>query len=125
MKFVILVLCFSGIYALTDIKIETTKKSPIACTRTAKLGDKVSVHYVLSLEDGEEIDTSLDKEKPLTLTLGHGQVIKGFEMGILGMCFAEERRVTIPPHLGYGDKLKFFIVFCFVLLHEKFVLYFK
>jgi len=81
-----------------------TKKSPIACTRTAKLGDKVSVHYVVSLENGEEIDTSLDKDKPLTLTLGQGQMIKGFELGILGMCFAEERRVTIPPHLAYGDK---------------------
>ena len=103
----IFALCVAGVYALDDIKIETTKKSPIACTRTAKLGDKVSVQYVLSLENGEEIDTSLDKDKPLTLTLGQGQVIKGFELGILGMCFAEERRVTIPPHLAYGDKVHF------------------
>ena len=105
---IIFVFFFAATHGLDDIKIEVTKKSPVACTRTAKLGDKVSVHYVLSLENGEEIDTSLDKDKPLTLTLGQGQVIKGFELGILGMCFAEERRVTIPPHLAYGDKVHFF-----------------
>lgn len=98
------ILALDGLYAQQNVKIEVTKKSPVACTRNAKMGDKVFVHYVLSLENGEEIDTSLDKGKPLDLTLGRGSVIKGFEQGILGMCFAEERRVTIPPHLGYGDR---------------------
>ena len=105
MKTFIVLVLIAGVYAQENVKIETTKKSPIACTRTAKMGDRVSVQYVLSLENGEEIDTSLDKDRPLTITLGQGQVIKGFEQGILGMCFAEERRVTIPPHLGYGDKV--------------------
>ena len=118
--FIVFVLIAAGVYAQENVKIETTKKSPIACTRTAKMGDRVSVQYVLSLENGEEIDTSLDKDRPLTITLGQGQVIKGFEQGILGMCFAEERRVTIPPHLGYGDKVhhhqhEIFLKTCWVL----------
>ncbi len=53
------------------------------------------------MEDGTEFDSSLNR-KPLTLTLGSGQVIKGWEQGLLNMCESEKRKLIIPPSLGYG-----------------------
>ena len=47
---------------------------------------------------------SLDSGKPFDFQLGIGQVIAGWEQGLLEMCVGEKRKLTIPPHLGYGDK---------------------
>lgn len=47
---------------------------------------------------------SLDREQPFSFQLGVGQVIKGWDEGLKGMCVGERRKLTIPPKLGYGDK---------------------
>lgn len=68
----------------------------------AKAGDKVSVHYTGMLTDGKVFDSSIPRGKPFTLTLGAGQVIAGWEVGLEGMQVGEKRKLTIPPNMGYG-----------------------
>jgi peptidylprolyl isomerase len=71
----------------------------------AKTGDKVFVHYVGRLySDGTQFDSSYDRGEPISLTLGNGEVIKGWEEGIAGMKVGEKRELLIPPDLAYGDR---------------------
>ncbi len=67
------------------------------------VGDAVAVHYTGWLADGTEFDSSLGGE-PFTFVLGSGQVIRGWEEGILGMSPGDQRRLIIPPDLAYGEQ---------------------
>jgi len=67
-------------------------------------GKQVSVHYTGMLEDGKKFDSSRDKNSPLTFTIGIGQVIKGWDEGIMSMKVGGKRKLTIPPDLGYGQR---------------------
>ena len=67
-----------------------------------KSGDLVSVHYVLALQDGTVIQNSKDFGTPFQFVLGAGEVIPGFEQGVVGMKVGGVRTITIPPELGYG-----------------------
>ena len=68
---------------------------------TAKVGDTVQVHYTGSLEDGSVFDTSVERE-PLQFTIGQGQMIPGFEQGVIGMQLGESKTITIPADQAYG-----------------------
>jgi peptidylprolyl isomerase/FKBP-type peptidyl-prolyl cis-trans isomerase FkpA len=68
----------------------------------AKVGDNIVVNYVGTLTDGTKFDSSIDRNKPFPYTLGQNQVIKGWELGLLGMKVGEKRRLTIPSELAYG-----------------------
>ena len=68
----------------------------------ADIGMSVSVHYTGKLEDGTVFDSSVPRGQPFTFTLGAGQVIKGWDLGVEGMTVGEKRNLVIPPHLGYG-----------------------
>ena len=83
-----------------DLKIEIEKQGT---GEGAKRGDTVSVNYIGSFIDGTEFDNSYKRESPISLTLGEGQVIRGWEEGLLGMKVGEKRKLTIPPSLGYGE----------------------
>ena len=68
-------------------------------------GKQVAVHYVgVAWSSGSEFDNSYDRGEPLVFGLGARQVIQGWDSGIAGMKVGGRRRITIPPHLGYGAR---------------------
>jgi len=69
----------------------------------AQVGKSVSVHYTGKLKDGTVFDSSIQRGVPFTFFLGRGQVIKGWDAGLVGMKVGEKRKLTIPPGLAYGD----------------------
>jgi peptidylprolyl isomerase len=71
----------------------------------ASPGSTVSAHYVgVAHSTGEEFDASWNRDAPLDFRLGVGMVISGWDSGITGMRVGGRRRLTIPPHLAYGDR---------------------
>jgi peptidylprolyl isomerase len=69
-----------------------------------KPGDRLRVHYVGTLDDGTEFDSSRKAGRtPFVFELGKGHVIKGWEQGMVGMQVGELRKLVIPPELAYGD----------------------
>lgn len=84
-------------------KVKTETKTEGTGAQTAA-GDTVSVLYTGMLEDGTVFDQNINRDQPLTFTLGQGKVIRGWEEGILGMKVGEKRTLIIPPELGYGDQ---------------------
>jgi FKBP-type peptidyl-prolyl cis-trans isomerase len=68
-----------------------------------KKGRPVTVHYTGWLTTGEKFDSSVDRDEPFTFTLGAGQVIGGWDLGVATMRIGDKVKLTIPPHLGYGE----------------------
>jgi FKBP-type peptidyl-prolyl cis-trans isomerase len=67
-------------------------------------GKTVAVHYTGTLTDGTKFDSSVDRGQPIEFVLGTGQVIKGWEQGILGMKVGGKRHLVIPPDMAYGER---------------------
>lgn len=108
LSFVLLILMAEDITKDTSRKIEN--------------GDTISVNYVGKLEDGTIFDTSVKEVaveaeiynqmrnyEPLTFTIGEGQMIKGFDEGVVGMQVGEEKTLTIPPEEAYGEYREEFV----------------
>ena len=70
----------------------------------AVAGKTVTVNYVGTLTDGTNFDASADHGQPFTFMLGAGNVIKGWDTGVVGMKVGGKRKLTIPPELAYGDQ---------------------
>ena len=70
----------------------------------ATKGQRVSVHYTGWLENGTKFDSSKDRDEPFEFNLGAGQVIRGWDEGVAGMKPGGKRKLTLPPHLAYGDR---------------------
>lgn len=86
-----------------DLEIKVTKS--VNCDRKTDVGDRIHVHYKGTLQsDGSEFDSSYRRTEPFAFILGRGQVIKGWDEGLLDMCIGEARTLTIPPELGYGSR---------------------
>ena len=69
----------------------------------AKTGDTVAVHYTGWLQDGTQFDSSRGRS-PFEFKLGAGAVIKGWDEGVAGIKVGGQRKLFIPPALGYGDR---------------------
>ncbi len=85
----------SGVVEKTDLVVGTGAE--------AVAGDTLTVHYTGWLADGTKFDSSYDRGTPFTFRLGVGQVIKGWDQGLVGMKVGGKRRLIIPPSLGYGS----------------------
>lgn len=85
---------------VTELKVEDIK---LGTGPEAASGSSVTVNYIGRLTDGKIFDTSLQQgRKPFEFTVGGGQVIKGWDEGLLGMKVGGQRRLIIPPDKGYG-----------------------
>ena len=122
---VILVVLFAGVYYFTrdkdsipnteDLSVITNTTNTTMTTEgltietiregsgaSAMNGQVVLVDYTGSLPDGTIFDSSIPRGKPFMVHLGAGEVIRGWDLGLLGMKVGEERKLTIAPELGYG-----------------------
>lgn len=85
----------------SGLKVATLKEGS---GRVAANGMKIKVKYTGWLENGKKFDSSLKRNKPFELKLGAGQVIKGWEEGLIGMKPGERRQLIIPANLAYGSR---------------------
>lgn len=100
--FCVFVLAFLGSQiSANELKINIVLEGAGA---KAENGMQISVHYEGRLRDGTVFDGSKPRGAPFSFVLGVGQVIKGWDSGILGMKEGEKRVLTIPPELGYGAR---------------------
>ncbi|KAF8726519.1 hypothetical protein AX14_007764 [Amanita brunnescens Koide BX004] len=79
------------------------REATVGSGPAAKKGNTVSMRYIGKLQNGKVFDQNT-KGKPFTFRLGQGEVIKGWDEGIVGMHVGGERKLTIPAHLAYGKK---------------------
>ena len=88
-------------FAPPTVKIEDLV---IGSGAEAQIGDTLQVHYTGWLLDGTQFDSSRERNQPIEFTLGEGEVIAGWEKGLIGMRVGGKRRLTIPPSLGHGSR---------------------
>jgi FKBP-type peptidyl-prolyl cis-trans isomerase FkpA len=103
----------SGLFTNSNNKQDTTmqkqsdqvqaKDTTVGTGDVAVAGKQVTVNYTGVFSDGKVFDSSVGKV-PFTFTLGAGQVIKGWDIGVEGMKVGGKRILIIPPQFGYGDK---------------------
>jgi peptidylprolyl isomerase len=76
----------------------------VGAGQSPQSGQEVTVHYTGTLEDGTKFDSSLDRGQPFKFKIGLGQVIKGWDEGVMTMKVGGKRKLVIPPQLGYGRR---------------------
>ena len=67
-------------------------------------GKQVKVHYTGTLENGKKFDSSVDRNEPFVFVIGVGQVISGWDEGVMSMKVGGKRKLIIPSKLGYGAR---------------------
>ncbi|XP_003964936.1 peptidyl-prolyl cis-trans isomerase FKBP10 [Takifugu rubripes] len=86
-----------------DDLIVEVKEVPDGCTRRSAVGDYIRYHYNGSFQDGTAFDSSYQRNSTYNTYIGLGYVIQGMDKALQGLCVGEKRRITIPPHLAYGE----------------------
>jgi len=87
----------------SSMELQSTDET-VGTGAEAVAGKSVTVNYTGTLTDGTKFDSSYDRNQPFTFTLGGGQVIKGWDQGVVGMKVGGKRKLVIPPSLGYGSQ---------------------
>lgn len=88
-----------NVFDINGVKVEVISEGS---GNEVKPGDTVSIHYTGFLTDGTKFDSSVDRNMPFETKIGVGQVIKGWDMGVVGMKKGEKRKLTIPSDFAYG-----------------------
>lgn len=86
-------------FDVNGVKIEVLSEGK---GEEVKAGNTVSMHYTGWLTNGTKFDSSVDRGMPFETKIGVGQVIRGWDMGVIGMKTGEKRKLTIPSEFGYG-----------------------
>ncbi|KAM3863936.1 peptidyl-prolyl cis-trans isomerase FKBP10-like [Diretmus argenteus] len=86
-----------------QVQTRTLSKPP-SCNRTAVASDYIRYHYNGTLLSGTPFDSNFSKNATYDTYVGQGDLIKGLDEGLLGMCVGERRIIIIPPFLAYGEK---------------------
>lgn len=100
----------TGVYAAKKEKMNTTASglkyidTVVGTGASPTKGERVTVHYVGTFEDGQEFDSSVRRGEPFQFVIGVGQVIKGWDEGVATMKVGGKRKLQIPPYLGYGER---------------------
>ena len=72
--------------------------------KAAVKGALITTHYTGWLEEGTVFDSSFERGKPFQCVIGTGRVIKGWDLGVIGMQVGGKRRLQVPAHLAYGER---------------------
>ncbi|XP_068575136.1 peptidyl-prolyl cis-trans isomerase FKBP10 [Cebidichthys violaceus] len=86
-----------------DDLIVEVKEAPEDCTRRTVTGDYIRYHYNGSFQDGTAFDSSYKRNSTYNTYIGMGYVIRGMDKALHGLCIGEKRKITIPPHMAYGE----------------------
>jgi len=86
---------------MADLEIE---KMVSGEGQSPEVGQTAIVHYTGWLTNGKKFDSSVDRKQPFEFKVGIGQVIKGWDQGVLQMKVGDKWKLTIPPELAYGEK---------------------
>ena len=86
----------SGELQITDIQVGEGKE--------VVKGALITTQYTGTLTDGTEFDSSWTRGKPFQCVIGTGRVIKGWDLGLMGMKVGGKRKLFVPAHLGYGER---------------------
>lgn len=87
---------------ITELQIQTL--SPGTGEQSTQTGNQLTVEYTGYLLDGTVFDSNVNTDKPFIFTLGLGQVIAGWDLGLFGMKVGETRQLIIPAQLAYGEQ---------------------
>lgn len=108
LSLIALAAAFTGVNALDTVV--NVYEGPTDCDEKVESGMHLSMHYVGKIaessatgEKGSQFDSSRDRGQPFDFQIGVGQVIKGWDAGIIGLCKGAKATLTIPPQEGYGE----------------------
>ena len=88
---------------MSDEQLQITDIRPGTGKAVVK-GALITTQYRGWLEDGTSFDSSFDRGKPFQCVIGTGRVIKGWDLGLMGMQVGGKRKLWVPSHLGYGER---------------------